>query len=90
MSLCAIDDKKEKETYGHLETGRKCTYACTYCPPHKKNSWSNTASLEELKKTADSLERYSEIYNEQRNERFQVSTSFTGGEPTVNQTSFHS
>ena len=42
------------------------------------------SSFDELVKTADSLERYSEIYNSKRNERFRVATSFTGGEPTVN------
>lgn len=84
MSMCAIDDKTEKKLMVIWDLGRKCTYACTYCPPHRKNSWSKTASFEELKNTADSLERYSEIYNSKRNERFQVSASFTGGEPTVN------
>jgi MoaA/NifB/PqqE/SkfB family radical SAM enzyme len=84
MGFCAIDDKTEKKLLVIWDLGRKCTYACSYCPPHRKNNWSATASFEELKKTADALERYSEIYNSKRNERFQVSASFTGGEPTVN------
>ena len=66
------------------DLGRRCTFACSYCPPHRKNNWSDLASFDELVKTADSLERYSEIYNSKRNEKFRIATSFTGGEPTVN------
>ncbi len=84
MGLCSIDDKTEKQLMVIWDLGRRCTFACSYCPPHRKNSWSTLASFDELVKTADSLERYSEIYNSKRNERFRVATSFTGGEPTVN------
>lgn len=84
MSLCAIDDKNEKQLMVIWDLGRRCTFACSYCPPHRKNNWSKTASLAELIATADTLERYSEIYNAKRNERFRVAASFTGGEPTVN------
>ncbi len=84
MSLCSIDDKKEKALMVIWDLGRRCTYACSYCPAHRKNNWSDLASYEELVKTADNLERYSQIYNSKRNEKFKVSCSFTGGEPTVN------
>lgn len=84
MGLCAIDDKNEKQLMVIWDLGRRCTFACSYCPPHRKNNWSNTASYDELVKTADSLERYSNIYNAHRNEKFKVAASFTGGEPTVN------
>lgn len=84
MGLCSIDDKTEKQLMVIWDLGRRCTFACSYCPPHRKNNWSDLASFDELVKTADSLERYSEIYNSKRNERFKVATSFTGGEPTVN------
>lgn len=84
MGLCSIDDKTEKQLMVIWDLGRRCTFACTYCPPHRKNNWSTLASFDELVKTADSLERYSEIYNSKRNERFRVAASFTGGEPTVN------
>ena len=84
MGLCAIDDKTEKQLMVIWDLGRRCTFACSYCPPHRKNNWSDTASLESLIATADNLERYSEIYNAKRNERFRVAASFTGGEPTVN------
>jgi MoaA/NifB/PqqE/SkfB family radical SAM enzyme len=84
MGLSAIDDKTEKQLMVIWDLGRRCTFACSYCPPHRKNNWSDTASLESLIATADNLERYSEIYNAKRNERFRVAASFTGGEPTVN------
>jgi molybdenum cofactor biosynthesis enzyme MoaA len=84
MTLCSIDDKTEKQLMVIWDLGRRCTFACSYCPPHRKNNWSTLASFDELVKTADSLERYSEIYNAKRNERFRVAASFTGGEPTVN------
>lgn len=84
MSFCAINDKTEKKLMVIWDLGRKCTYACSYCPPHRKNNWSAVASLEELKKTADDLERYSELLNQYRDTPFRVSASFTGGEPTVN------
>ena len=84
MSFCAINDKTEKNLMVIWDLGRKCTYACSYCPPHRKNSWSAVADFEELKKTADDLERYSVLLNKYRNNQFRVSASFTGGEPTVN------
>lgn len=88
MGFCAVDDKNEQQLMVVWDLGRRCTYACSYCPPHRKNNWSPTASLDELKKTADSLERYSNIYNQMRDKPFRVNTSFTGGEPTVNPSFF--
>ena len=84
MGICSIDDLKEHQLQVVWDLGRRCTYACSYCPPHRKNNWSNLASFDELVTTANNLERYSEIYNTKRNERFNVALSFTGGEPTVN------
>ena len=60
MGLCAIDDKNEKQLMVIWDLGRRCTFACSYCPPHRKNNWSKTANLDELIATADNLERYSE------------------------------
>jgi MoaA/NifB/PqqE/SkfB family radical SAM enzyme len=84
MSFCAINDKTENQLMVVWDLGRKCTYACSYCPPHRKNSWSPVAKLEELIKTADALDRYAEIYNKHRKTPFRTACSFTGGEPTVN------
>ena len=61
MGLCSIDDKTEKQLMVIWDLGRRCTFACSYCPPHRKNNWSDLASFDELVKTADNLERYSEI-----------------------------
>lgn len=84
MSFCAINEKKDQRLMVIWDLGRKCTYACSYCPPHRKNNWSETASLDELIKTADDLERYSNLLNTHRATPFRLSASFTGGEPTVN------
>lgn len=84
MSFCAINELKDQRLMVIWDLGRKCTYACSYCPPHRKNSWSNTASFDELVKTADDLERYSNLLNQHRRTPFKLSASFTGGEPTVN------
>lgn len=84
MSFCAINDKTENQLMVIWDLGRKCTYACSYCPPHRKNNWSPVASLDELIKTADALDRYANIYNKYRKIPFKTACSFTGGEPTVN------
>lgn len=84
MSFCAINEKKDQRLMVIWDLGRKCTFACSYCPPHRKNNWSNTASFDELVKTADDLERYSNLLNQYRTTPFRLSASFTGGEPTVN------
>lgn len=84
MSFCAINDKTENQLMVIWDLGRKCTYACSYCPPHRKNNWSPVANLDELIKTADSLDRYANIYNKHRKTPFRTACSFTGGEPTVN------
>lgn len=84
MSFCAVDDKHIESLMVIWDLGRRCTYSCSYCPSHRRNNWSPLASLESLKATADSLVRYSDIYNRYRNKPFRISCSFTGGEPTVN------
>lgn len=84
MSFCAINDKTENQLMVIWDLGRRCTFACSYCPPHRKNNWSPVASLDELIKTADNLDRYAEIYNKHRKTPFKTACSFTGGEPTVN------
>ena len=80
----AIDDKQEHQLMVIWDLGRKCTFTCSYCPPHRRNNWSTTADLPELIETAKGLDRYAEIYNKHRDKPFRVSASFTGGEPTVN------
>ncbi len=84
MSICSIDDKKKSQLIVIWDLGRRCTYECSYCPPHRRNSWSPLADLSELQRTADNLENYHQIYNQYRSTPFSLNTSFTGGEPTVN------
>ena len=84
MSLCAINEKGQNKLTVIWDLGRKCTYACSYCPPHRKNNWSSTASFDELVKTAKSLDRYGNLLNQYRSTPFDIDASFTGGEPTVN------
>lgn len=84
MGICSIDDLREHQLQVIWDLGRRCTYSCSYCPPHRKNNWSELASYDELVHTAMNLQRYNDVYNSKRNERFNVALSFTGGEPTVN------
>ena len=84
MSFCAVDDDQTKSLLVIWDLGRRCTYSCSYCPPHRRNNWSPLASFDQLAKTADSVARYGEIYNRYRSKPFKISCSFTGGEPTVN------
>lgn len=84
----AVNDNNENNLQVIWDLGRRCTYSCSYCPPHRRNNWSATASYDELVKTADSIKRYNDIYNRYRNNDFRVACSFTGGEPTVNPSFF--
>ena len=84
MSFCAIDDTNTQSLMVIWDLGRRCTYSCSYCPPHRRNNWSDLATFDELATTADSLVRYADIYNRYRAKPFKISCSFTGGEPTVN------
>lgn len=84
MSICSIDDRTESNLMVIWDLGRRCTYECSYCPPHRRNNWSPIASLDELVSTAVELERYNNTYNQYRNAPFKVNASFSGGEPTVN------
>mgnify|MGYP003632716952 CR=1 FL=1 len=34
------------------DLGRRCTYECTYCPPHRNNKTSPLVTFEDLKKEA--------------------------------------
>lgn len=65
------------------DTGRRCNFDCSYCPAHRHDNFSNHASLQDLKHTAEFLFEYIETIAQHRiNKDFHV--SFTGGEPTVN------
>ena len=66
------------------DLGRKCTYACSYCPPHRNNKWSPNASLTELKSSFEFVQEYTDLYDFYRKDKVRKSITFTGGEPTVN------
>lgn len=84
MSFCAINDREEDKFSIVWDLGRRCTYNCSYCPPHRQNNWSDTAKIEELIKTVHQVDRYHSLYNKYRKSPMQAGLSFTGGEPTVN------
>lgn len=65
------------------DVGRRCNYDCSYCPAHRHDNFSPHASLEELKKNADFVLRYIDLYMTYRSYK-RASINFTGGEPTVN------
>lgn len=65
------------------DLGRRCSYSCSYCPPHRNNKWSPFVDLKALKKTMDSVHEYVSIYDAFRDEPTKRKLSFTGGEPTV-------
>ena len=65
------------------DVGRRCNYDCSYCPTHRHDNFSPHASLEDLKKNADFVLRYIDLYMTYRFYK-RASINFTGGEPTVN------
>lgn len=67
------------------DLGRRCTYACSYCPPHRNNKTSRLVELDELIETMDFIDEYFSMYQEFRTEHNKLipSLSFTGGEPTI-------
>jgi MoaA/NifB/PqqE/SkfB family radical SAM enzyme len=66
------------------DLGRRCTYACTYCPPHRNNKSSPLVTFEDLKKSMTFLDDYVSIYEGMKGEPFKRrKLSFTGGEPTI-------
>lgn len=66
------------------DLGRRCTYECTYCPPHRNNKTSPLVTFKDLKESMDFLDRYVSIYEEKRGKPYKKrKLSFTGGEPTI-------
>jgi sulfatase maturation enzyme AslB (radical SAM superfamily) len=65
------------------DLGRRCNYDCSYCPSHRHDNFSSHATLEDLKKNADFVFKYIDLYMTYRDYK-RASINFTGGEPTVN------
>ena len=71
------------------DLGRRCTYACSYCPPHRNNKFSPLATYDDLVKTMDFVADYVGMYEEYRKVPYRNKTlSFTGGEPTIHNSFF--
>jgi len=66
------------------DLGRKCTYACTYCPPHRNNKTSPVVGFDDLITSMEFVDDYISMYEEFRGRPYRVKAlSFTGGEPTI-------
>ena len=65
------------------DLGRRCSYACTYCPPHRNNKTSAFVDYETLCKSMDGVAEYALLYDSFRKKPAKKKLSFTGGEPTV-------
>ena len=65
------------------DLGRRCNYDCSYCPPHRHNSYSPHAPLEDLVYTFKKLSRYRQIM-ENMSKLNEFTISVTGGEPASN------
>ena len=65
------------------DLGRRCSYACTYCPPHRNNKTSPFIDFETLRKTMSNVAEYAFLYDNFRKKPAKKKLSFTGGEPTV-------
>ena len=65
------------------DLGRRCSYACSYCPPHRNNKWSSFIDYKTLCTTVDKVAEYALMYDQFRRKPAKKKLSFTGGEPTV-------
>lgn len=79
----AINHTTNERFHVVWDLGRRCTYACTYCGPHRSNKTSPIINFESLKKTLDGVVQYCLLLNRFRSQHKVVDLNFTGGEPTV-------
>lgn len=66
------------------DLGRRCNFDCTYCTGWMHSTTSPFNKFDQLKKTADFIDRYTKIYSKREHTPFQNTISFTGGEPAIN------
>jgi len=71
------------------DLGRRCSYACTYCPPHRNNKTSAFVDYATLCETMDGVAEYALLYDSFRKKPAKKKLSFTGGEPTVHPNFFN-
>lgn len=75
--------KGERNTFVvNWDLGRRCTYACSYCPPFRSNKTSPLVSLDDMIKTMEFIDEYVTMYDHYMNYQ-EITISLTGGEPTV-------
>jgi len=65
------------------DLGRRCSYSCTYCPPHRNNKTSPFVTYSNLCNSMDKVAEYARLYDTFRKKPAKKKLSFTGGEPTV-------
>ena len=62
MEISTIEDQSNR--YQIIwDLGRRCSYACTYCPPHRNNKTSAFVSYKTLCKSMDSVAEYALLYD---------------------------
>ena len=61
---------------------RRCSFDCTYCPPHRHDLVSQFPSYKEVWSVADFIVDYSDVLLSYRKEKV-ARICFTGGEPTI-------
>jgi len=79
----AINHTANERFHVVWDLGRRCTYACTYCGPHRSNKTSPIIDFESLKKTLDGVVSYCYLLDRFRSQHKVVDLNFTGGEPTI-------
>lgn len=84
MSFCALNDHKTTRLQVIWDLGRRCTFDCSYCPPHRSNNWSTLSSMDELVNAAHQVDRYVRLLAKYNQKELYASICFTGGEPTTN------
>jgi organic radical activating enzyme len=78
----AIEDKAGKFNI-IWDMGRRCTYACTYCPPNRRNKTSTLFKLKDLTEHFKKVHEYVQLLANLRAKPVIHGITFTGGEPTV-------
>ena len=77
-----ISDKSER--YQIIwDLGRRCSYSCSYCPPHRNSRKSKYADYDDLVRTMEGIHDYAGLIQSFRKGPMKRKLSFTGGEPTV-------
>ena len=59
------------------DLGRRCSYSCTYCPPHRNNKWSPFLDYDKLCNTVDKVAEYALLYDQFRKKPALKKLSFT-------------